>query len=197
MPKTVNLILVGVLLFMAGCASSSARVTYHLLYPVAGTAVEAGGWDPSVYVVVGPVSLPSYLNRPQMVARRSDHTLSVSEFQRWAEPLDEGIARTVAENLSRLTGGEKMFIYPFDTPKASAAMQVFMEVVRFDTDDAGNAVLDVRWGVKNGKKEILLTRHTTLAGVVEGTDQPARAKALSRLVAEFSRDVAETLVKGD
>ncbi|VFQ44467.1 PqiC family protein [Desulfoluna butyratoxydans] len=193
MPKTVNLIVVGAFLLMAGCASSSAVVTYHLLHPVAAP-VEAGHWDPSTYVVVGPVELPSYLDRPQMVSRRSDHTLSVNEYQRWAEPLDEGIARTVAENLSQLTGGEKMFLYPFDAPKASATMQVFMDVVRFDTDEAGKAVLDVRWGLKNGKRETLLTRHTSLSGVVDGEDQPARARALSRLVAEFSRDVARTLV---
>ena len=195
MPKIVNLIVVGALLMMAGCASSSARVTYHLLHPVAVPA-EAGSWDPSTYVVVGPVELPSYLDRPQMVARRNDHTLSVNEYQRWAEPLHEGIARTVVENLSRLTGGDKMFLYPFDVPKASVSMQVFMHVVRFDTDEAGKAVLDVRWGVKNGKKETLLTRHTSLAGDVQGAGQPARANALSRLVAEFSRDVAETLVSG-
>ncbi|VVS94100.1 PqiC family protein [Desulfoluna spongiiphila] len=195
MPKIVNLIVAGALLLMAGCTSSSTAVTYHLLHPVAAS-VEAGSWDPSTYVVVGPVDLPSYLDRPQMVARRSDHTLSVNEYQRWAEPLDEGIARTVAENLSRLTGGDKVFLYPFDTPKASVSMQVFMDVVRFDTDEAGKAVLDVRWGVKNGEKEMLFMRHTSLSGDVEGADQPARAKALSRLVAEFSRDVAEILVNG-
>ncbi|SCX97098.1 PqiC family protein [Desulfoluna spongiiphila] len=195
MPKIVNLIVAGALLLMAGCTSSSTAVTYHLLHPVAASA-EAGSWDPSTYVVVGPVDLPSYLDRPQMVARKSDHTLSVNEYQRWAEPLDEGIARTVAENLSRLTGGDKVFLYPFDTPKASVSMQVFMDVVRFDTDEAGKAVLDVRWGVKNGEKEMLFMRHTSLSGDVEGADQPARAKALSRLVAEFSRDVAETLMNG-
>lgn len=193
MPKSLYPIIAALLLILAGCASSSPKVTYHLLHPTAGPAVEAGAWDPSVYVVVGPVDLPSHLDRPQVVARFRDHTLSVMESQRWAEPLVEGVARTVAENLSRLTGAEKVFLYPFAPGKASASRQVFMDVVRFDTDDAGQAVLDLRWGMKNEKKETLLVRHTALTGVVQGTGQPARVEALSRLVAEFSREVAGVL----
>jgi uncharacterized lipoprotein YmbA len=190
-----HLIAVGLLLLMAGCAASSPKTTYHLLQAGVISAEQAGNWDPSAYLVVGPVSLPSHLNRPQMVMRHGDQTLSFSEHQRWAEPLDEGIARAVAENLARLTGAEKVALYPFNTPKEHSSVRVFMDVVRFDTDEAGKAVFDVRWGVRNGKEKTFTIKHTTLDGLAEGTDQPARAEALSRLIAEFSREVAGTLQK--
>ncbi|WP_300670648.1 membrane integrity-associated transporter subunit PqiC [Desulfoluna sp.] len=194
MPKIFYVITVGALLFMTGCLSSpSPAVTYHLLHPAAVPAEETGSWDPSMYVVVGPVVLPSHLDRPQIVARRMNHTLLLNDYQRWAEPLREGIARAVAENLSRLTGAEKFFIYPFDTPKGGVSMQVFMDVVRFDTDEAGNAFFDLRWGVKNGKRQTLTTAHTTLQRKVGGADQPARVEALSRLISVFSSEVVETL----
>ena len=191
--KTLHLIIIGLALLVAGCATPAAKFTHHVLHPAVDPAAEAGGWDPEVYVVVGPVELPSYLDKPQMVVRHSDHTLSFSEFQRWAEPLHKGISRTVAENLSRLTGAEKVATYPFAVPKGSTSMRVIMDVVRFDADDAGKVTLDVRWGVRNGTSQAVTTGHTTLSGVVDGAGQPARTKALSMLLAEFSREVAETL----
>ncbi|BCS97072.1 hypothetical protein DSLASN_27040 [Desulfoluna limicola] len=191
--KTHHLIVIGLFLLVAGCATPAAKFTHHVLHPAVSPSAEAGGWDPEVYVVVGPVELPAYLDKPQMVLRHSDHTLSFSEFQRWAEPLRKGISRAVAENLSRLTGAEKVAIYPFDAPQGSPSMRVVMDVVRFDADDDGKVTLDVRWGVRNGKSQSVTTGHTTLSGGVEGAGQPARTKALSLLLAEFSREVAETL----
>lgn len=194
--KIRYLTLFSFLLWMAGCVSPSPELTYHLLYPEAISVGHGEIKDPSVYLVVGPVLIPSYLGRPQMVVRHGDGTLYFIQYHRWAEPLDESITRAVAENLSRLTGVEKVAFYPFDPPEGSRSMRIFLDVVRFDTDDKGDAVFDLRWGVKDGGDHSISMRHTSLTGRVVGEGPSARSRALSRLIAEFSQEVADLLASG-
>ena len=55
-------------------------------------------------VAVAKPALPTYLDRPQLVARGAAGELRVLDEQLWSEPLDAGIARVLAANLARLTG---------------------------------------------------------------------------------------------
>lgn len=55
-------------------------------------------------VAVTKPALPTYLDRPQLVARGAAGELRVLDEQLWSEPLDAGIARVLAANLARLTG---------------------------------------------------------------------------------------------
>ena len=49
-----------------------------------------------------PVRVPESLARPQLVTAVAPGELRVDPLQRWAEPLDEGATRTLAENLAAL-----------------------------------------------------------------------------------------------
>lgn len=55
-------------------------------------------------LAVAKPALPTYLDRPQLVARGTAGELRVLDEQLWSEPLDAGIARVLATNLARLTG---------------------------------------------------------------------------------------------
>lgn len=46
-----------------------------------------------------PVELPSYLRSRPMVVRRGPNEISFQEYARWGEPLEQGIARVVREEL--------------------------------------------------------------------------------------------------
>ncbi|MDR3143820.1 MAG: PqiC family protein [Puniceicoccales bacterium] len=47
------------------------------------------------------ISLPNYLRKPQLMRQRSGHEMEFDEFHRWAEPVEEGIARIVRPQLRR------------------------------------------------------------------------------------------------
>ncbi len=181
---------------MTGCAVSSPELTYHLLYPESISVAHVQIKVPPVYLVVGPVLMPSHLGRPQMGVRHGDGVLHFMEYHRWAEPLDENIARVVGENLSRLMGVETMALYPFEPPEEHRSMRVFMDVVRFDTNERGEAVFDLRWGAKDGDDGVIFRRHTSLSGRVVGEGPAARSHALSLLIAEFSQEVSDALAAG-
>ena len=53
---------------------------------------------------VGPIVIPGYLERPQLVTRDAKGELEIWSYHRWAESLDLGIAATLAEALAARTG---------------------------------------------------------------------------------------------
>src|SRR5262249_8992959 len=61
-------------------------------------STEAG--TASVTIGVGPVIIPAYLDRTEIVTRTAADRVEISMFHRWAEPLADSIARTVAEEIA-------------------------------------------------------------------------------------------------
>ena len=51
---------------------------------------------------LGPVSLPAYLDRPDIVTREGMNEMRLAEFNRWAEPLEPLLARIMAQDLYAL-----------------------------------------------------------------------------------------------
>jgi uncharacterized lipoprotein YmbA len=142
---------------------------------------------------VGPVTLPQYTNRPQIVTGNSSAELGRAAFDQWAEPLDGNFARILAENLSLLLATEQVVVFPWLGPMP-IAYQVIVEVTQFLGELGGQVSLDARWSVvsKNGK-EVLVTKRASFTASVGGQDYQALVAALSRTVAALSRDIAATI----
>jgi uncharacterized lipoprotein YmbA len=51
----------------------------------------------NISVSVGPVSIPAVVDRPQIVVATGPNQVRLEEFNRWAAPLQNSIARVVAE----------------------------------------------------------------------------------------------------
>ena len=64
-------------------------------------------------VGLGPVSLPDYLDRSELVTRLSDNQLAVSATERWAEPFEASLLRALGSNLDRLLRPEGRVDYPW------------------------------------------------------------------------------------
>ena len=85
----------------AGCGSSPAS-HFYTLSAAPPPSPAAAAVDLSV--LVGPVSVPLAGDRPQIVVAVSPNQVSLDEFNRWASPLANNIARVVAENLAAMLG---------------------------------------------------------------------------------------------
>ncbi|WP_305042236.1 PqiC family protein, partial [Geoalkalibacter sp.] len=104
----------------------------------------------SMHPGLGPLRFPAYLDRPQLVTRRSAHEMQMADFSRWAEPLNENFARTLAENLGVLLGHPKIAIFPW--PRALAVShQIRLDILRFDSGPDQLARLQVNWDIVTQK----------------------------------------------
>ncbi len=94
----------------ARSAESTARASTERR-SAAGAAVGIG---------VGPVIIPGYLDRSQIVTRRGTDHVELSMFHRWAEPLEDGIARVLAEEIGARVPTERIVMFPWRGAVAQA-----------------------------------------------------------------------------
>ncbi len=177
-----------------GCASSKPS-RFYLLSPMA----EPGDVRPAfpaaneVTIGVGPVELPPYVDRPQIVTRSGSNRLHLAEYDRWAEPLKHGVARVLAENLSTVVGTDHIVLFPW---KASETpdYQIVIVVTRFDTTVTGTAVLTARWSIMaKGKQHKPMTRQSSIHRDVESQSYEAIVSAESWAVAKLSEEIAAAI----
>jgi uncharacterized lipoprotein YmbA len=178
------------------CTTASPPMRYYLLTPVAGDPV-AGTALGERTVIVGPFQLPGYLDRPQLMVRLPDGELALREYDRWAEPLEAVLVRTLAENLGRLTGSERIITFPQDR-RASVDQRVSGRVMRFETDAAGLAVLRLQWSIRDSGGEPLAPVRISEYRVQAAGDTPAaQVAALSETLARFAAELTIALVAAE
>ncbi|HKA35154.1 MAG TPA: PqiC family protein [Candidatus Binatia bacterium] len=186
MRRSAVLLVYGLAVFLAGCGSSPATHYYTL-----GAAAEPVGRRSSVSVAVGPISIPAVVDRPQFVVSTAPNQIGLDEFNQWASPLQNNIARVVVENLVALLGTPRVIL------NGDAEYRASIEVQRFESAPGEAAVLDAVWSVrrlKDGKTE---TGRTTAREAVQGRSYDALAAAHSRALARLSRDIADAVLAFD
>jgi|SRR6185503_5332761 len=172
--------------FAAGCASTPPS-RFYTLRAASGPAARTS----QLTVVVGPVSIPAEVDRPQMVVNMGANQLRLEEFDRWAAPLQSNIARAVADNLVQMLGTPLVSLSA-QTLSADADYRAVIDVQRFESVPGSAAVLDALWTVrrKDGRAQ---TGRTTVRESVQEKDYDALAAGHSRALARLSRDLADAV----
>jgi uncharacterized lipoprotein YmbA len=139
------------------------------------------------------VSLPRYLDRPQIVTRTSPYELKLAEFDRWAESLDANFARVVAENLSFLLPTARVAVHPW--PRAAEIdYQVIVDVTHFLSQEGGEILLIADWMLFKGEgTQVLATGKSRFSASASGRDYAGIVGAMSQTVASLSREIGTTL----
>lgn len=171
----------------AGCASSPVTRFYTLSAAAAPVATSS-----QLSVVVGPVSVPAVVDRPQIVVSTGPNQVRLDEFNQWASPLQNNIARVVAENLVAMLGTPRVIL--FSQPLGVGAdYRAAIEVQRFESAPGDAAILDAVWTVSRAKDGKSQTGRTTVREVASDRGYDALAAAHSRGLARLSRDVADAV----
>ncbi len=143
---------------------------------------------------VGPVKIPEYLNRPQMVTKDKEGILKFDEFDRWGESLDLGVARLIREDLTVMVPGAKWTLYPWN-PSIAVKYQVIVEVVQLDSELDKDMFLVVQWAVIDvqNSKTVIIKRYKFRQPIIP-QNYSGLAKTLSTACASLSNEIAEGLV---
>jgi uncharacterized lipoprotein YmbA len=188
--RLVPRIAAAVLLIVAGCESPPTE-----FYTLSNMQMPPRGQStPRTVVGVGPVTLPDYLDRPQIVTRASGNRMMLAAFNAWVEPMDGMFTRVLVENLSTLLATDNVVTLPQRRP-TPLDYQVEVDVTRFDADASGRAVLDARWKVfgKDGEQLIEEGRSTIVEPATRPDSYEDIVAAMSRALAEMSSTIAGTI----
>jgi uncharacterized protein len=186
--------LCALLLTLSGCASTP-NANFYLLESLNGSRA-AGGvvpLDQPIPIGLGPVTLPDYLDRPQIVTRTNRNAVHLAEFDRWAEPLSSNVTRTLAEDLIVLLHNDSVVPYPWPG-SIEVTYQVLVDVYRFDGVLGEKVWLDVQWSVRDKKgKNVLMLKRSTFVEPANGPSFGALVAAQSRALENLSREIASAL----
>ncbi|MHB8110862.1 MAG: PqiC family protein [Syntrophorhabdaceae bacterium] len=186
---------IAVSLALIGCSSSNSP-RFYLLSPLPeGSNLQQTVAGPCINLVVGPVRLPEYLDRPQIVTRTTRNELEFAPYDRWAEPLSDTFLRVVAEDLSQLMCTRTISLYPSRLPVVPD-YRVEIQVIRMDGKPGGEAVLEAWWSVSgNPAKKIFVTKRSRFTEPSRGDDYAAFVSAHDRTVASLCREIAQVITK--
>ena len=182
---------VGSLLGLGACASTPSR--FYILNPLAASeTIPATAAARGPVVGVGPITVPKYLDRPQIVTRASRNQLALGEFDRWAEPLQDNVLRVLAQNLMLLIPTDDVLLR--DWPRsASLDYQVRVEVLHFDGWLGGESTLVALWNILDAAERPLTSQRASLNVPVGGRDYEAIVVAMNQMVDTLSRDLAAAI----
>jgi uncharacterized protein len=189
-PVLHTVVVVAVLLPAGGCGSSPPVRYYTLADRSAETAGTPNSSAGMYAVAVGPVTVPSAVDRPQFVIQVAPNRVSLLDDQRWAEPLNSAIPRAIASDLARLLGVSTV-MFPQNS-MTDVKYRVAIEIRNFVSIPGEAATVEASWtvfgphdAVKRGQ---LLAREP-----VREAGYEALAAAHARALMSVSREVAATI----
>ncbi len=169
---------------VVGCGSTKPALFYTLnatATPVSAPAADYG-------VMVGPVSVPASVDRPEFVVQVAPNRVEIDEFNRWAAPLGESFARIVASDLSVLLGTPDVAVAPF--ANFDPVYRVTINVQRFDSLRGESVLVDAVWTVRPTAGGTTHAGRTAAQQAVVGQDFDALAAAHSLALGKLSGDIA-------
>jgi uncharacterized lipoprotein YmbA len=180
------------ILLLTGCGSTPTQNFYVLS---AGQGPDPSGETPSLGV--GPISVPEYLNRNTLVYRRDGNQLQIARYERWAEPLEEGIARVLRLNLARLLNTEDIRPFPWH-PDRAPDFGIKVTLLALDADEYG-AELEAEWLIhRPATSEAVSRRISRFRHASQGEElTPDRLPAIySDLIYQLSEEIAAAIPNG-
>jgi uncharacterized lipoprotein YmbA len=183
------------MVFLLASCSTTPAVRYYTLNPfpeMQPDSSQAVSGD-TLAIGVGPVKFPKFLDRPQIVTRKSQHRVEVSEFHRWAGSFSEDFLRVLAKNISVLLPADRVAAYPW-TDQFSPTFRIPLTVEQFDGQIGGNVVLNVTWSVWNqNDANQAIFKHTRIKEPVSPGDYDALVEAQSRAIGTLSRAIVDEI----
>ena len=146
---------------------------------------------------VGPVHLPGYLDQDQIVTRVSQNRFTLSDENRWGEPLEDNIGRVLAQNLSMLLQNDQVSFNHWPD-RQRPVYQLEIEVLSFEADTAGRAHLAARWVLRDvASRQTIAEKETSLtdSAAPGSTEQSVASlsQALGGLSVEIANVICETV----
>ncbi len=183
-----------ILLSVLGCGTSQPS-HFYLLRAMSPSSVSglSETKPSSLSFGLGPVTIPKYLDRPQIVTQSGAHEVELAEFHKWAEPLSGNVSHVLAENLSVLLSTDRIQQYPWPG-STSLDCQISVDVLQFDGILGGEAALAARWSLlSDDGKTALTTRKTHVTHHPTSRDYTALVEAMSQNLEDLSREIAEAI----
>lgn len=179
------------LLALSGCAHHEPTKFYRLDVATLASSVPAKTSQASIGL--GPIRIPDYLDRPQIIVAVTDNEYKLSEQHRWAEQLDQNISLALAKALPKLLGTEHIVRFPWPQRQVPD-YQISLDILEFHTDATGLSKLIAQWTIKH-QDQILIHQRSTIHVPASATDYGLMVKSQSQCLSQLAQEIATVLLR--
>jgi uncharacterized protein len=194
--KLMLLVCLGSAILTAGCLFSPQpdKSKFFVLAPDVAQGAKvtpaAAGAPHQLVIGLGPIKLPEYLDRSDVVTRVAPNRLELSPVDRWAEPLSTDFRQVMAQDLSARLGTQMITFYPWYRT-THVDYQVRIDVYRFERDSHDTATLVAHWQIFDGSGAILYATDSTISET--GQPHEPGAAALSRALGTLAGQITSAI----
>ena len=184
-------IVVGAMMLTACGRTPSAK--FYALQPVELSS-PGKSLPRNVALAVGPVAIPSVVDRTEIVTRDAGNEVSFSEYHRWAGPLPKSIASVMAQNLGTLLDTDR--VTPFTRENIfQPTHRVVVNINRYDSQLSKEFLLDATWSIKELKgSKLLLVQNSIIRESLTSSTYDGLVAAQSKALAALSQKIATALL---
>ena len=180
------------IIFISGCAKNSKPIEYYMLDASVGlSSNELIENDSGPLIGLGPIRLPEYLDRFQMVVAVSENKYKLIENHRWAEKLDQNVSLALFKSLPAQLGTDRMVRYPWPQ-RPGVDFQVKIDILEFNIDQTGQSRLVAQWSIKS-KDKTLLNKRSSFTAEASSTDIDKMVEAQSECLTKLGQEIAVNL----
>ena len=179
-------------LLPAACVlKHSPPARLYVLKAVAREAAAATADAPRGVLGVQRVSVPAWMDRPEITARTGREEILPDPLARWGEPITRGIQRVVTENLAALLPERHLVAAPFPMNQA-VDHRLDLAITDGARQADGSVLLEARWAILGPDGAVLVQgRSSHRTGVVATAERAvsATSEALALLSGEIAAAV--------
>jgi len=177
-----------------GCFGTTPPSRFYSLTPRESHEIALSN-NPELFIMVGPVEIPSYLDRSQIVTRTGRNEMAVAEFDCWSGKLEEEITRLLINTLSEQLTPKGIAVVSWRSNFSTAQRRMFripVNIHRFDGTLGETVVLSADWGLLGSKEkgESLILQLTTITEEVKGKGYDELVAAMGRVLVRFGKVMA-------
>ena len=193
--RSSSLLACAMSLAVAGCFGTSRPARFYTLEPVQVRDVpEATTTDATLSV--GPIILPDYVDRPQIVTRTGSNELVMAEFDRWGGSLDSQINASLVATLQDRLAAQQIAVLPWRSSAhpSNPPYRLTVSVSRFDGVLGQSVVLQARWELRlrsGGSEESLGLKEASVTEEVTGPGYDALVAAMQRALVRLGQQMGE------
>ncbi len=185
-------ILAATLLWNGCLLKRSPHAQTYVLDPMAAAGAPTLRESPLSMVGVLKVTVPGWIDRPEVTGRAAGGEIVHDELALWGEPIGRGIQRVLVENLAALLPDRRVVAAPF-APSVVVHHRVEVTITEAARQVDGSVLVEARFAVLGAKGETIVQRRSSHRANAAVAGSGGAVIGASEALAGLSRDIADVL----
>lgn len=142
-------------------------------------------------VLLGPVTVPPEVDRPQIVVKEEGNEVALNEQQRWAQPLKEALPQLLATELTRASSYR--FVIASSATAGTPSARLAVDIEQFQVSRTRGATVAAHWLYRSSAGGSERNADAVGTARIDGSGYAGLVDALQRATIELAHQIARQL----